>query len=407
MKKKFICIKYFCFYDLGTYGGQLLSTHQQQNLIQWPCCYGKQIISCKQVELNKYVIGVQELEIKQLGLIMNLTGTSKNHYYYSGGGSFLALYFDPKTDVLYSQIFTKENKLFQIEQCVVRHVHVLKEIDLSDDFLMSKDAAETNTKADAAEFNDTADALNREDTTIAHFSIKFYYTPEFEASFSKIEEIDVYIFDLVDKLNVAFINSNVFMRASIYCIEKATIDETGGMDVIFYRFLFMKPSPQIIPSLYHIESFANVRGSADAAYLLVYNTTTDCGVAPGYSGIESGQTLAMGTKGCGHATFAHEIGHTIGLNHNREQIKKQNPGMAHSGDGYGHLIGTEYYTIMSYPQSQHAKFINYFSNPDVIHPESQQPTGEVGKANSARFINERRFRYSNVGDESLNCWRYP
>ena len=91
----------------------------------------------------------------------------------------------------------------------------------------------------------------------------------------------------------------------------------------------------------------------------------------------------------GGPVFAHEIGHNLGADHNKEQGKN-----IHHDDGHGHFIRGGYRTIMAYCKPGYNKWINYFSNPEVSYLGS--PTGVYGEATNAQLAtmsSQARWRY--------------
>ena len=47
--------------------------------------------------------------------------------------------------------------------------------------------------------------------------------------------------------------------------------------------------------------------------------------------------------------------------------------------------------------------VNYYSNPDVIHPLTGTPTGVAGISNNAAIITQNRRAFASIGDESSEC----
>ena len=258
------------------------------------------------------------------------------------------------------------------------------------DFSNIRDDDPIDAKPDDSQDNFAPDISQSDSKTIANYSIKFYYTPEFATN-----NVNQYVDILINELNKGYINSKVYMRAHVHCIEPATINDVGTADDILQKFRSMKQSKNNDP----VTNNQNLRGSADIAFLLVKSYPDSpriCGMA--YMTLGLGITVGSARYNC-IQTVPHEIGHIVGLHHNREALKN----IPNSGDGYGYLIGKDYYTYMAYQQYPGSRRISYFSNPDVIHPESGQPTGELKIANSARYLNERRFELSSLGDESIKC----
>ena len=98
-------------------------------------------------------------------------------------------------------------------------------------------------------------------------------------------------------------------------------------------------------------------------------------------------------------TFGHEIAHNFGAQHNIELRKnKLFP--------YGHGHRFSYYrSILSYNVSYIRA--NYYSNPNVIHPESGEPTGIAGISNNARVLTQNRFIVSDYYKDTGTCDGQP
>merc|ERR1712226_539963 len=155
----------------------------------------------------------------------------------------------------------------------------------------------------------------------------------------------------------------------------------------------------------------SLRGSADAAALLITEHDRFCGV--GYMpGVPEDKMstwpfrqlmVSMTTVSCalGTYTFGHEVSHNMGNDHDKYDKTNKIP-YAH---GY-HIPGTDVRTIMAYVRPEkygggYRKEVNYYSNPSVKF--KNVPTGVAGKADAARMITENRFAIAAVGDESQKC----
>jgi len=129
---------------------------------------------------------------------------------------------------------------------------------------------------------------------------------------------------------------------------------------------------------------------------LIVNSFNSCGV--GFvNGIYGDSSISVVQKSCavGYYSFGHEIGHNIGLHHNKEKANNK-----HNKNGYGYLIPNGYRTILAYKANGHATRINYYSNPYVKF--NGRATG-TKQANNAEILIRNRFFLSAIGDESEEC----
>ena len=123
---------------------------------------------------------------------------------------------------------------------------------------------------------------------------------------------------------------------------------------------------------------------------------------------------------CGGLCFAHELGHNMGLNHDRYQL-----GVPRTGSHYGYVNqrvfepgapeSARWRTIMSYGiqcwdvAEYYCDWIGYFSNPDVTHngdpmgvPADHPSTGVDGPANAVGTLNDRREITANFRQSSAS-----
>jgi len=228
-------------------------------------------------------------------------------------------------------------------------------------------------------------------TTVVTFSVKYYYTLDFE---EVTDDIDLYFDQLIAETNQGYINSEIPVRIEIFCIEATTLRDIQDGGQMLDTFANMKGSS------------AALRGSADAAALIVKDFSY-CGI--GYLDTwRSGLTVTAQTKGCalGYFTMGHELGHNFGCMHDREHSSS-----APYAYAYGHYIGPAYLegsgyrTCMAYGKAGYGRKANYFSNPNVSFKGHVTGTEDD---NNARVIRENRFGMAAVGDESGTCdWVAP
>jgi hypothetical protein len=90
--------------------------------------------------------------------------------------------------------------------------------------------------------------------------------------------------------------------------------------------------------------------------------------------------------------FAHETGHLMGADHDLPHTKNRFNWPSESyGHGYFNLA-EKWRTIMSYPQGLNdgSSNIQYYSNPNLMHPKTGSPLGDPNCCNNARAINENK-----------------
>merc|ERR1711936_367278 len=99
----------------------------------------------------------------------------------------------------------------------------------------------------------------------------------------------------------------------------------------------------------------------------------------------------------GGYTFGHELGHNMGLDHDKyADVTRNTP----YSQGY-HLPGTRYRTILAYSHGDHRLRANHYSNPRVNFQDVA--TGDAETADAARRMTEIRFVIGAIGDESETC----
>ncbi len=280
---------------------------------------------------------------------------------------------------MYGHMQLDNGDSYVVEYCG-NGVHVLKQLDVE-----KLEDGPTGEDEELLIGRDFTPEKVEDTTTIVTYSVKVYYTPSFAAVTADIE---AFVEQAIQETNQGYINSDVPLRVSALCIEEATIDDIPNGSDLLNTFKNMK------------DTVENLRDSADVTILLVKEFES-CGI--GFTNtISTGNTVTVAAKSCaiGYYSFAHEIGHNIGLMHNIEI--SYNPWYP---DGYGYLIpkgtsSTGLRTILAYRAAGHNTRVNYYSNPVIIHPITETATGVVDAANNARILTLNRFSLAALGDES-------
>ena len=108
-------------------------------------------------------------------------------------------------------------------------------------------------------------------------------------------------------------------------------------------------------------------------------------------------------KSCalGYFTFGHELAHNFGCGHEPGTYSNNlYPG------GHGHLIQGGLRTILAYRSDGHSTRVNYYSNPSVLYPPTNTPTGIQPISDNSAVLRLNRFSMANIGDESGVCRDY-
>merc|ERR1719186_157041 len=352
------------------------------------CCNDDLAPSCDQIDINIATLGDEHVELTPLGAVVQfigMVGDNDHSYHYESKDLEMVITYHAELGSVFGHVSNDTSgDSYVIEYCG-QETHVLKKLDvdnmmeddIEDDYYDSANSSEIDMRADA-----TSDT-----TTIVTYTVKVYYTRQFQAATA---DIDGFLDQVIQETNQGYINSKVPLRVKLFCSELATINEINSSSQMLRKFEKMKGS------------FEALRGTADQAALLV-NSLKGCGIATGINTVRSGKTTSVTKKSCalGYYSFGHELGHNIGLAHNTETGHKN----SHFSYGQSHLIkrgyaSPGYRTILGYNYPGHRERINYYSNPRVNYPRTGTPTGVSKKADNAWVLTVQRFRLAKIGDES-------
>ena len=337
-----------------------------------PCCKDSSLLACKISTINPNVLGQAKLMMPN-GILLRFVSKEDfddhSTYHYSNvQGDDATINFNAASGAMFAHVATNGGESFVLESCGSAG-HVWKQIDvrlLGDDEGVSLGNGTSSSDDSKKDFDggvvkaSTGGKNAGDNSTIVTYSIKFYYTPEFQAA---TPDIEGFIDAVVDETNLGYNNSQVPLKATKLCTELATINDS---------------TPNILNAFANMKSSATeLRDTADAAALLVLGFSY-CG--QGYlNTIPSGYTVSVTRKSCalGYYSFGHEVGHNIGLHHNVEA--STNTAYPY---GHGHLIdagtaSTGVRTILAYNANGHSTRVNYYSNPSVNYPGTGTPTGEL------------------------------
>jgi len=343
------------------------------------CCLGHNQKSCVEAGVDTSLLkSGKDLNLEGVTLSFSNRIPPNGYVYKSRAGDQAVITLDDKTGDKFGTFKTIKGKAFALEKCSSGHVWI--EYNVRSFKTDVKDGIQIKQgKRGRSGSRRIRNGLN-DNTTMATFSVMFYYTPKFKKSTPNIEG---YFNQIIAEANQGFANSGVPMRATKFCTELTTFDEDsrGYNKDILGKFSMMKVAALFIKSGIH------------------------CGAAYGNT-LWTGRTVSWTTKDCGlgHFTFGHEIGHSFGLQHDPASTSR---GPYHPL-GHGHLIEKGkapygYATIMGYTNRQHPEYANYYSDPNKILPQTGTPTGKRGISNNVAVLLRNRFVVEAIGDESGTC----
>ncbi len=200
----------------------------------------------------------------------------------------------------------------------------------------------------------------------------------------------------IDATNTPYINSRMRLRVRLVGAELTALNETGSFSTELGN-LRSDPATAILRN----------DKNADMVAMLT-NSTAACGI--GYlMGGQGGNpnnafTVTARTCAIGNLSFAHELGHNMGSQHNPEN--GSGPTYPY---GFGHYVNGSYRTVMSYadPCTNGCTRVAYFANPNVIF--NGVPTGIPNARENARSIDNTadwiagyRYSGSSITLSSLN-----
>ena len=314
---------------------------------------------------------------------------NKNSYKYkSSDGEDTLFTYNPVTGGVHG--FMRYNRRSYLLENCGEEGHVIIEFKLNETFVEDEDMDAWRVSNSNEPSNQ--DLEENDTTTVVTFSVQIYFTSKF---YQSTKDVPGFIDNMITATNSAYESSQVPMRIKVHCIQEVGIPDglTAAWALKYLQRL--KPTTN------------EIRNSADVAVLLVDSLKDRyCGKANLYSidsdDAEYGYALSVVKKACVNKhTFSHEIGHNIGLFHDRRHRNLKYPFAQGSYIDKGNTnIG--YRTIMAWAMTGHYRRVSHFSNPDVIFPKTGTATGQA-LADNAQLLTKQRFKLASMGDESMAC----
>ena len=249
------------------------------------------------------------------------------------------------------------------------------------------------------------------------------HTPAARRAEGTRAEIEALIDLLVAETNQAYVNSGVIQRVNLVHREEVAYIESGDDEVDLWRLTGRSDG--------HLDGIHPLRDAyaADIVHLVLDRRAGDgCGRAHqmlNAAHYEESIAFSVTAANCGAFIFAHELGHNMGLRHDRytwQDINKPYPYSA----GYVNLrafdagapASSRWYTVMAYLDrctnegGFRCSWLFRFSNPDQKHhgdplgvPGSEPSDSWDGPADARRSLNNTRSVIANYrsSHDRLTC----
>lgn len=218
---------------------------------------------------------------------------------------------------------------------------------------------------------------------VAEIDVLVLYTAEAAAAGGGASGVESTVALAVEEANRSFTDSGVEARIRLVDARPTTYDEA--------EFDFRQTLLRLaLPGDGHLDDAPTLRDElgADHVVLIVDHAGPYAGIgyqmtatnAPVFA--PSAYSVVSRAYAAGHYTFAHELGHNMGANHDAANAED---GYRH--DSRGHQVpGAEYRTVMAYacPDS-YCRRVGQWSNPSIDH--GGHATGVTNAADNARTLN--------------------
>ena len=249
----------------------------------------------------------------------------------------------------------------------------------------------------------------------SEIDVMVVYTPLAKHREGGRAAIEALIDLFVAETNQAYVNSGVTHRIKLVLREEVDYTENGISGFDLGRLLDDSDG-----YMDHVHELRNLY-AADLVHIVLGRSVDACGRAAsaGIGGDES-TGFAFTVSYCGGLTFAHELGHNMGLLHDRYQL-----GVPLTGSNYGYVNqrmfepgapeSARWRTIMAYGiqcgevAEYYCELIGYFSNPENNYngdpmgvPADHPSTGVDGPANAVGTLNDRREITANFRQSSAS-----
>lgn len=204
------------------------------------------------------------------------------------------------------------------------------------------------------------------------------WTPEARAGLGGARQMRLIVQNAVDVANTAFANSQIDARLHLVHAREMKLAETGTPETDLF-------------ALKNNRGVAALRKSvgADLVTLFVNQMAGACGIGFLMTSESFGKEFqpwaySAVRRGCGPLVLAHEVGHNLAANHDRQNAG--NAARALFPFSFGHIVEGQFRTVMAYSTNCGVcPWVENFSNPNVSR--NGHATGVAGQTDNAQTLN--------------------
>lgn len=201
----------------------------------------------------------------------------------------------------------------------------------------------------------------------------------------------IYLHDVIESVNETYINSGIPLRARLAAAYNAGYDAGTNFDRNFDRF--------VTPNDGHYDEIFTINGALEVqtnVFVLLINEGD--GITAGRAHVNNKMVMYQ-HKGADRRNYgiAHEIGHVLNLEHNREEYNWFQRLYYDGKKAYGKL-GTNNRTVMAYEatKGEQPKVAYYSGTPNVTFPNGESMTDQWSKNVDYLTANAEDIIYSAV-----------
>ncbi|HJQ31444.1 MAG TPA: M12 family metallo-peptidase, partial [Pyrinomonadaceae bacterium] len=257
----------------------------------------------------------------------------------------------------------------------------------------ASDAAPSSAKSSVVLRPSASDAPTAPDDG-SMIDVLVVYTSNVRTALGGTAQADTFAQSAINSTNTAYINSQINTRLRLAGTFEASYTEAGTLSA---ALTWVRTDSGVAAARDSVK--------ADLVAFIVENASDGCGLAYVMQNVGNGfagSAFSSVARQCavGNLSFAHELGHNEGCEHNPENGAP--PSSASYPYAYGHWVDNTFRTVMSYTDpctNGNCPRIAYFSNPSVNF--NGVATGIADARDNHRVINNTaltvsQFRNSNV-----------